>query len=227
MEENMDIYLKPTGYIDSGSRPVMDFTGKAIIGISDDIGRAVSVFYAVRDGIRYNPYLISPEKSTLVASNILAKGEGYCVQKAILLAAALRSAGIPCRLGFAIVKNHLTTPRMRELLQGDLFVFHGYNEIHLGGRWIKATPTFDISLCERFGVLPLDFDGTHDSIFHQFDRAGNRHMEYLHDYGTFADLPYDLMISEVTRHYPHLAEQFMKGDWRLEGNFAEEAEQSR
>lgn len=89
-------------------------------------------------------------------------------------------------------------------MKSDIFVFHGYAEILLEGKWVKATPAFNKSLCDRAGILPLEFDGEHDSIFHPFDKSGNKHMEYLHDYGSFDDLPFDRMIDEYDIHYPHL-----------------------
>lgn len=70
------------------------------------------------------------------------------------------AAGIPARLGFADVKNHLATPRLTDLNGGDVFHWHAYTDLHLEGRWVKATPAFDLALCERFGVLPLEFDAS-------------------------------------------------------------------
>ena len=86
----------------------------------------------------------------------------------------------------------------------DIFVFLGYAEIFLNGKWVKATPAFNKSLCERAGILPLEFDGEHDSIFHPFDKSGKKHMEYLCDHGSFDDLPYERMIEEYDKSYPHL-----------------------
>ncbi len=215
-------FLSPTCYIDSESPEIKEAVKECTAGLASDREKAVAIFYYVRDKIKYNPYLISPEKKTFIASVILKYGEGYCVQKAILYAAMSRAAGIPCRLGFAIVKNHLTTPRLKELLGSDIFVFHGYNSILIENKWIKATPTFDIKLCEKFGVMPLDFDGLSDAVFHEFDKSGRKHMEYLHDYGTFEDLPYDLMISEVIKHYPEFYKAFLKGNLKISGDFINE-----
>ena len=97
------------------------------------------------------------------ASAVLATGYGWCVTKAALLAAAARAAGIPARLGFADVRNHLSTERMRATMATDVFVWHGYTELWLQGAWRKATPAFNVELCERFGLLPLEFDGRNDS----------------------------------------------------------------
>lgn len=201
----MNEYLSPTFFIESDHPSVIDYA-RHFAGPGDEIAMAVRLYYAVRDGIIYNPYRYTFERDAYRASLILEQGEGFCVQKAILLAAVARAAGIPCRVGYANVVNHLTTKRLRELLRTDLFVFHGYNELFLNGRWVKATPAFNRALCDKFGILPLDFNGSEDSIFHPLDRMGRRHMEYVHDYGSFADFPLGLMIEESMRHYPHLAE---------------------
>jgi transglutaminase-like putative cysteine protease len=204
----MKEYLEPTYYIDSDSITVKNFVKKYTSPGAGDKENGVKLFYAVRDTFRYNPYSMTLDREKYRGSYLLKVHEGFCIQKAILLAAAARCAGIPSRLNFANVINHLSTEHLRELLKTDLFVFHGSTEIYLNGRWVKATPAFNISLCEKFGVLPLDFDGESDSLFHPFDRNGNRHMEYVHDYGSFADFPLDLMLSELKKYYPHI----FKGD---------------
>ena len=138
------------------------------------------------------------------ASSVLAQGYGWCVPKAALLAAAARAAGIPARVGYADVRNHLSTERMRETMKTDLFIWHGYTDIWLDGAWRKATPAFNIELCERFGLLPLEFDGVADSIYHPFDRSGNRHMEYILQRGSYADVPLAALLADFDRHYPGL-----------------------
>ena len=111
------------------------------------------------------------------ASQVIEQGYGWCVPKAALLAAAARAAGIPARVGYADVRNHLSTQRMRETMQTDVFIWHGYAELWLQGAWIKSTPAFNVELCERFGLLPLEWDGRSDSLYHPFDGEGRRHME--------------------------------------------------
>ena len=201
----MKEYLEPTYFIESSEPRIVKFARESAGG-GDDTARAVKLYYAVRDGISYNPYCYTFSKEAYRASAVLERGEGFCIQKSILLAAASRASGIPCRLGYANVINHLTSKKLREILRTDLFVFHGYNEFFLKGRWIKATPAFNSALCERFSLRPLEFDGSEDSIFHPYDLEGRRHMEYVHDYGTFADFPWQMMIDESLRHYPHIGE---------------------
>jgi transglutaminase-like putative cysteine protease len=111
------------------------------------------------------------------------------VGKAALLAAAARALGIPARVGFADVRNHLCTPRLRAWMGSDVFYFHGDAELFVRDRWVKATPAFDRALCERFGVPALPFDGVTDSLFQPCDRGGRRHLEYLRARGSYADVP--------------------------------------
>ena len=193
--------LAPTALIDSDHPAVVAFAdrhGRA----GDERRRAVALYYAVRDGFRYDPYRIDLSPAGMKASAVLANGYGWCVPKAALLAAACRAAAIPARVGFADVRNHLATERMRRLMQTDVFYWHGYAEILLENRWVKATPAFNLELCDRFGLLPLEFDGRTDSLYHPFDRQGHRHMEYVAQRGSFDDVPLDRMVADFARLYP-------------------------
>ncbi|MBT9505107.1 transglutaminase family protein [Rhodoferax sp.] len=182
--------LQATALIDSEHPAVQAFAQQHATGATDR-ERAVALYYAVRDGFRYDPYRIDLSPAGMKASAVLASGYGWCVPKATLLTAVCRAAGIPARLGFADVRNHLSTERMRETMKTDVFAWHGYTDIWLDGAWRKATPAFNVQLCEKFGLLPLEFDGLSDSIYHPFDLAGNRHMEYIRQRGSFNDLPLD------------------------------------
>ncbi len=195
-------YTQPTYYIDADHPAVINFAQATVENRSGPEDRAVALFYAVRDGCRYNPYALSLDKKSFQASYTLAAAQGFCVPKAILLTAAARAVGIPARLGFGNVKNHLATRRLRQMMGTDLFVFHGYAELYLHDRWIKATPAFNLSLCKKFAIHPLDFDGRSDALFHPYDQHGQRHMEYIHNYGAFADFPLELMLSEWKKYYP-------------------------
>jgi len=187
-------YLRPTEFIDSTSPAVRAFAEKAVQGASTPVEKAVRLYYAVRDGIYYDPYRIEMTREAFRASVILSKGYGFCVAKAIVLAAACRAQGIPARLHFADVRNHLTTERLKRIMKTDIFHYHGYNDLCPEGRWVKVTPTFNKLLCERFKVRALEFDGGNDAVFHPFDMEGRRHMEYIVDHGSFADVPYEKII---------------------------------
>ena len=199
-----DATLQPTALLDSDHPAVVAFAARHGGG-ADDRQRAVSLYYAVRDGFRYDPYRIDLSPDGMRASTVLANGFGWCVPKATLLAAACRAIGIPARVGFADVRNHLSTARMREVMQTDVFYWHGYAVLLLDGAWRKATPAFNRELCERFDLLPLEFDGRGDSLYHPFDRQGHRHMEYLADRGAFDDVPLAQMAQDFARLYPRWA----------------------
>jgi transglutaminase-like putative cysteine protease len=204
--EDLAPYLRPGRYVDSDAPAVIDFARRATAGARDEVDRAVRLYYAVRDSIVYTPYCDFRSEDTFRASACLGRGSGFCVGKAAVLAAAARAVGIPARVGFADVRNHLTTPRLRELMGGtDVFYFHGYAELHVAGRWVKATPAFDRGLCDRFGVRPLEFDGRADALLHPYDAAGRRHMEYVEDRGPAADVPAAVIMETFARCYPALS----------------------
>ncbi|WP_375738202.1 transglutaminase family protein [Pseudomonas boanensis] len=215
----MQPYLEAGRFVDSDHPLVIEFAESRCGATRDPREQAVNLYYAVRDEIRYNPYVFSRDPQTLKASYVLAAGESYCVPKALLLAACARHCGIPSRIGLADVRNHLATPRLLELLKNEVFAMHGYTELYLDGRWVKATPAFNLALCRLFDVAPLEFDGLSDSVFHPFNRQGERCMEYLANHGQFADLPEALFFEHLAASYPHLFRDvapFMGGDLHAE-----------
>ena len=201
MDSEMKRYMQPTSTIDYDNPVVSEFAGEITRGCADEREQAVRLYYAVRDGIRYDPYHIHLSVEGLRASTTLQAGHGWCIPKAILLAACCRLLGIPARLGFADVRNHLSTERMRALMQTDVFFWHGYASLYLGGVWVKATPAFNIELCHKFRLKPLDFDGIHDSLYHSFDLDGNRHMDYIRFRGELPDVPIGEIIETFQREY--------------------------
>ena len=219
-QADFSAYLRPTLYIDCDHPNVVKYANSVVEHETTDIGRAKALFYAVRDDIRYDPYTIDLRPAGMRASAALEKRFGFCITKALLLAAAARVLGIPSRLGFADVKNHLNTERLKQIMQTDVFAFHGYTEMWLEGRWVKATPAFNRTLCERFNVQPLEFDGKNDALLQQSDQSGQQYMEYLTDHGQFANLPYDFMLATWQKHYPALMTQEgykVSGDFEAEG----------
>jgi transglutaminase-like putative cysteine protease len=193
--------LKPTPTVDSDHPSVVAFAEASAEGARTETERAVRLYYAVRDGIRYDPYTLLMTVPGLRASTTLEAGRGWCVPKAALLAACCRAQGIPARLGYADVRNHLSTERLRQFMNTDVFYWHGYTAIQLDGKWVKATPAFNVELCEKFRIRPLEFDGTEDSIYHPFDLDGRQHMEYLRFRGEYDDVPLDEMMATFVKHY--------------------------
>ncbi len=202
--EDLAPYLAATWFIDCDSPGVRHHAEQVAAGAASDEERAARLFYAVRDGIWYDPYSITSDPDDYRASTVLTQRGAYCIPKAVLLTALARAAGIPARLGFADVRNHLASQKLLARLGTDLFVFHGFTEFWLAGRWVKATPAFNIELCGRFGVRPLEFDGRSDALFHEYSADGRRHMEYVTDRGSFADLPFGEIMSAFVACYGHL-----------------------
>jgi len=197
--------LKPTPFLDFESPSVQDWLKKhpARVGMTP-VERAIELYYLVRDGLRYNPYSVSVNPDQSRASSIVLMKQSYCIPKATLLAALCRAEGIPSRLGFGDVKNHLSSPRLIEYLKSDIFLFHGFAELYLDGRWVRATPAFDARLCQKFRVAPLEFDGKTDCLFQEFDNDGRKFMDYIRYHGVFADLPFDFIFDGLREAYPHL-----------------------
>jgi len=199
--DDLAALLAPTYFLDCDHPDVAAYAERAAGDATGDVERAVRLFYAVRDGILYDPYSFSPDRDTYRASNVAGCSRNFCVPKAILLAATARSLGIPARLGFADVKNHLSSDKLRAQMRTDLFVFHGFAELLLEGRWLKATPAFNLALCERFGTKPLEFDGHSDALLQPYDVSGRKHMEYVRDRGTYAEFPFEEMIKAFVECY--------------------------
>ena len=203
--EDRELYLRPTWFVDCDAPSVRRRAEEATAGAASDEERAVRLFYLVRDGIRYDPYSITADPDDYRASTVLAQPAAYCIPKAVVLTALARAAGVPARLGFADVRNHLASEKLLARLGTDLFVYHGFTEFWLGGRWVKATPAFNVELCERFGVQPLEFDGRTDALFHEFSADGRRHMEYVAQRGSFADLPLAEIMAAFADRYGDVA----------------------
>lgn len=214
-------YTLATYYFDSGHADVIKFVSENCRPEDSSLKKSLDLYYAVRDKIRYNPYCGTSNKEDYRASSVIRKKEGFCVTKAILYAAVLRAAGIPSRVGFANVRNHLSTPRLISLLKTEIFYFHGYTEVFLNNKWVKATTAFNKEICRIFKVDPLDFDGVHDSMFQSYSNDGKEFMEYLHDYGNFPDFPFEKMIEIYKKEYPVFFQNnhsnlFFAGDFEKE-----------
>jgi len=188
--------------LDSDSRVVRERVASVTERCRSQKEKAKVLFYSVRDGIKYNPYLALCSFEDYRASKTLLRGEGFCIQKAVVLAAVARAVGIPARLGFADIRNHLAPKELVELMGTNVFYYHGYSELWLDNKWVKATPAFNIEMCDKFGTRPVEFDGSSDAVFHQTNKKGELHIEYLKYHGTFADLPFEEIRRVFTDMYP-------------------------
>lgn len=200
----MEKYLRPSEFVNSDHESVRQYALDNTMGLTSKREMAVSLFNRIRDEFYYDPYRIDFRRDAMKASHQVGRTRGFCMTKALLLAATCRAVGIPSRVQFFIVKNHLATDRLIKILETDLIVFHGSTQLFINENWFSATPAFNLELCKKLGVEPLAFNGSSDAIFQEYVgiNGDRKFMEYVHDYGTFDDFPYDLAISELKKYYP-------------------------
>jgi len=199
MNSEMGQYLKATSTIDAEHEKIIETTTKVTHGCASDEEKAVALFYFVRDSIRYNIYMISVFIEDFRASRILEWGKAYCVQKAVLLTALGRAAGIPSRLVFAKIKNHKIPDHVAKMFHTTIFPRHGYNQFFLNGKWVNAAATFDKALCEKAGLPTVEFDGKTDATLPEKDLKGEPYIEYVEKFPPKEDLPFDWIREKVSK----------------------------
>jgi len=208
MENDSQRYLIPTSIIDSDHKSVRDYAMETIRGSTEPVEKAVKLYLAVRDNILYDPYSPFYLPKHYRSSYVLNRGRSFCVPKASLLCGLGRACAIPSRIGFADVRNHLATKQLLDFIGSNLFVYHGFVEFYLEGKWVKATPAFNSSLCKKHNVPPLEFNGREDSLFQPYNLDNQKFMEYVKFYGIDADVPVDQIVAAWEKAY---GEERVKG----------------
>ena len=199
MNPEMGHYLHATSTIEADHKKIIETATNVTRGCASNEEKAVGLFYFVRDSIRYNIYMISVFIEDFRASRVLEWGKAYCVQKAVLLTALGRAAGIPSRLVFAKIKNHKLPAHILEMMGTNTFPRHGYNQFFLNGRWVSAAATFDKVLCEKNGLPTVEFDGKRDAILPEKDLKGAPYIEYIEKFPPKEDLPFDWIKERVSQ----------------------------
>ena len=213
---DIDRYLRCTETIDCVMESIVEKSRELTQGLQTDREKAVALFYFVRDQIRHDPYASGTDIERYKASVTLQLGKGFCSQKSILLAALARAAGIPARIGFVAIRDHLMSDGFKEITQGiDILPLHGYTEFYIEGKWVHASPSYDLAICEKNRYVPVEFDGTHDAKDSPYDQEGRRHIEHLRDHGTFDDLPWGWMWDYLMHHVAEMGFEWdeMIGSW--------------
>jgi len=199
-------FLKPTAFIESDHKDVIEFANRSIENATNPKSKAIKLFYAVRDQIAYDPYTFSLKPEKIKASHVIATQKGFCVPKAVLMTSVFRAVGLPARLGFANLLNHIMGDELKKILKSNILAFHGYTELYLNDQWLRVTPTFNIELCRLLNVPPVEFDGKSHATFSSTDNNGNQFMEYIEYHGTFDDVPLTKIVESMMIHYPMLQE---------------------
>ncbi len=209
MNADFNSYLQLTGIFEANGPHVQEFLAR-IPKKNNAKDQAIAIYECVREAFIYDPYHLDLREDGLKVEKIVQQKRAWCVEKAVVATACFRYFGIPARLGFGIVTNHLGAEKLEHYLRKKEIVFHGFSEVYLNDSWIKCTPAFDRRVCRLNGVEPLQWDGIHDSLLQAY-KGEERFMEYIHFYGSFETVPYELMHQEMQAHYPHLFEHCIEG----------------
>jgi transglutaminase-like putative cysteine protease len=201
MMEDLSVYLAPTYFLDFESEGIQSLLAEMELDGLSKTEQTQKVYLKVRDSWWYDPYNLNFSKENYKASNLIKKQGGHCIEKSAILITCLRGLGIPARLHLGKVKNHIGVERLMEKFGTNELTPHGMASVYLNGEWLKLSPAFNASLCEKFNVPPLDFDGKTSSFLQKYNSDGSLFMEYLDDYGHFDDVPLDFIIANVKEHY--------------------------
>ncbi len=207
----MKKYLAATYYFDYNEGAIQEAISEFKTDELSEVEKAVACYLKVRDTWRYNGYKLYFTKERFKASVIVKEKDAHCIDKSTLLITFLRGLGIPARIHLGKVKNHIAVEKLIEKLGTNELSPHGMVDVFLNGKWLKASPAFNATLCERCNVAPLDFDGLNDSVFQEYNRDGQEFMEYLEDYGHFEDLPFDFILNNMKTEYPKLVKFIDEG----------------
>ncbi len=182
--------LGPTDVIDSTHPAIVEMATQLTAGQETPFRRAQALFNFVRDAVRYNiaPDLLS--RADWRASATLARGDGFCQQKAVLLAALARAAGIPSAIGFQHLRDYkLLDTRYETAIPHGIIPYHGLTYLWLDGAWRIADATLDAALCKRRRYRLVELQPGADARLPATDLDGKPHFDILAEYGPFPDLP--------------------------------------
>jgi transglutaminase-like putative cysteine protease len=181
-------YLEPGIYVDSDNTLVRSTAQELCGRESAPIQRAKSLFEFVRDRIEEGDF------DQFKASEVLKAKKGFCYNKAILLAALCRAAGIPARLAYdEVTIADYVSPRTGQ--KGTIQFLHGLTEIYLRDRWRRYDQTGNAARW-RLGTqsdvttiaLPLEFRAEQDVVFPSTSRIRlSRTENHFFDWGRDAE----------------------------------------
>lgn len=120
-------FLGGDGFIQVSDPSVRALAWKLREAAGDDASFAKAAFEWVRDQVGHS-YDVSDPGVTVTASEVLQHRVGLCYAKSHLLAALLRSQGIPTGLC------------SERLVHGDGHVLHGLVALYLEGAWHRQDP---------------------------------------------------------------------------------------
>jgi hypothetical protein len=205
--EDLSKYLEVSEFYDFDNPFVKEKAFEIIKDAKSDSEKAIALFYWVRNEIKYNMRTYMPfDINNFIASVTLERKNGFCVSKSILLSTFARAVGIPARIHLVDLINHKVSKKIKDFMETDVMYYHGFSEVHLDGKWVKLTPSFDPETAIKGGFIPMvEFDGRNDAIFPKYDDNGNKYGEYVLDRGLYSDLPLEEIDKVFEKHYPKYA----------------------
>jgi len=195
----MDRYLKPTYFLNSENCKIRDTSVQLTSNCNTSVEKAVNLFNFVRDKIPYSFYMSSVFEEDFKASRILEWGKGFCVQKAVLLTALSRAAGIPSRLCFACIRNNRLPENVKTINGDNIFERHGYNQFYIDEKWISAVAAFDKNLCEKHQLPVVNFNGKDNAFLPEKDNNGNLYIEYIEYFNPSEDVPFEWVYDILSK----------------------------
>lgn len=195
---------------DAAHPEVQRQSAKLVEHARDETEKARILFEFVRDSIAYTFSWRRDEAedeplptASFRASATLHRGSGMCIQKAVLLCALSRAAGLQVRLAFQSLRDY-RLPRELVALMGDVLTPHGLVAVRINGRFVRLDPSLDRSLCERKGYRLTEFSATEDALLPSLDVNGKRHFEILEELGEFDSFPTDFVMSIFAKRFGEL-----------------------
>ena len=203
MDRESERFLKPTELINSDHPVIQAKAIELTTGLKSTEEKARRLFYFIRDEIRY-VFRAGQKAEEYPASQVLKRQRGFCTQKAILFCALARSCGIPAGIHFYDIVDYTLPAEFINLLRTNVLYRHGIVALNFNGKWLQYDATLDIALVNRNNLIPVDFSPQRDCLMPAATRTGNKHIEYIRDYGLYSDISYSEIRSWFEQFYPHL-----------------------
>jgi len=198
-------FMQPTRFFNSGHPSIVEYVdGLGLDGRGPEEKAAV-LFGLVRDEINYE-FEVKVSEELYVASTVLARAGGFCVQKASLFCALCRAAGIPAGIVLSDLKDHILHERKVKEIGTNVMYYHGLNALHIGGKWIYADASLTSDILDRRGCGIPEFDADKGCLIPEKSAGGEPNCEYVRFHGLFAELPFKRLLKGFREHYKHLSD---------------------
>jgi len=202
-ENNLKRYLAATQLIDCSHLEIVKKKNELTQVTDTPEEKARKLFYFIRDEIRY-VFHADRDEHFYHASAILEKGRGFCTQKSILFCALARACNIPAGIHFYDIDDYTLPKNFVALLRTKRLYRHGIVSPYLNGKWNKYDATLDIKLVNRNNLIPVEFFPDRDCFMRDKTQSGDKHIEYVKNYGLVSDVSFNEIRSWFKMYYGHL-----------------------